>query len=637
MKLFELDSIPPRYVLDTLALGPKNAILDKFNPKDTLAEIDMLLSKCKRNKLSNDIINEINVATFKYVKSCSNQKSPRNLLLTKKYLKEHELVAIPFDKGVGLCIMKKTTYKEKLDDILKLDQFVKLEKPRKNSKDFIIKEEERINDELVSLRDEGKITEELMKELKSIGGQPPRLYGLAKVHKTVVPTRPVLSMPGSPYHNIAVKVTNWLSAIPESKNQCSSKKIADQLKDIALEEEEILISFDVVSLYTNVPVLEAIQVAADRLYCGEFETPPVDKNTFIALLKLACTNIIMSTHDGYYCQKDGLAMGSPPAPLLANIWLKKREPVIRDDAKLFERYMDDIIRSIRADAVEEKLKQINGLHGNLKFTMELEQEGKIPFLDMLLIRKNNKITSTWYCKPTDTGLVMNFHALAPKRYKKSVVSGFVHRIFRACSSWILFTESLEKAKSILEKNQYPPQFYDPIIEETIVKLSQQNVVTEEKKEEVQQKHMVILQYRGTTTDQFVKQLNRCGAPVQVILTLRKLKTFLPSLKPIVPQLLKSRVIYKIDCPRCHACYVGKTCRHLQTRFGEHKTKKSQPVYKHFRECGVGKACVDNIEVLTTVIKGGVLLSTMEALFIREISPGINTRDEFRDHELTIKI
>ena len=114
-----------------------------------------------------------------------------------------------------------------------------------------------------------------------------------------------------------------------------------------LDEGEVLVSFDFVSLYTNVPVLEAIQEAADSLYCGEFETPPVSKETFIELLKLASTNVVMLTSDGYYVQKDGLAMGSPPAPLLANIWLSNREKHLKDDAKLFERYMDDIIRSIQ--------------------------------------------------------------------------------------------------------------------------------------------------------------------------------------------------------------------------------------------------------------------------------------------------
>lgn len=300
----------------------------------------------------------------------------------------------------GICLMKKETYKKKIDDILNLSQFEKWVKPRANSKDLIVKEEERINNDLMKLQRDGQITEELRLELKSQGGQPPRIYGLAKVHKVSVPVRPVLSMPGSPYYNIASKVTKWLSVVPESKCQSSSKKIADQLKDIDLEEGEVLVSFDVVSLYTNVPVQEAITEAADRLYCGNFEIPPVSKETFIKLLQLASTDVAMSTHDGYYVQKDGLAMGSPPAPLLANIWLAKKEVFIKDDAKLFERFMDDIIRTIDAKKINDKLVEVNSLHANLKFTIELEHEGKIPFLDMLLIRKERQLEDSTASLPT---------------------------------------------------------------------------------------------------------------------------------------------------------------------------------------------------------------------------------------------
>ena len=88
-----------------------------------------------------------------------------------------------------------------MDEILKLDQFSKLTKPRKNSKDFVIKEEERINEALLKLKDDGEISEELYSQMKSKGGQLPRLYGTVKVHKTTIPARPVLLMPGSPYHN----------------------------------------------------------------------------------------------------------------------------------------------------------------------------------------------------------------------------------------------------------------------------------------------------------------------------------------------------------------------------------------------------------------------------------------------------
>ena len=57
--------------------------------------------------------------------------------------------------------MKNETYKSKLQDIINLDQFEKLKKPRKNAKNFVIKEQERINGELDSLVEEGEITEEL--------------------------------------------------------------------------------------------------------------------------------------------------------------------------------------------------------------------------------------------------------------------------------------------------------------------------------------------------------------------------------------------------------------------------------------------------------------------------------------------
>ena len=104
------------------------------------------------------------------------------------------------------------------------------------------------------------------------------------------------------------------------------------------------------------------------------------------------------------------------------------------------------------DNYEEKLSEINNLHPSLKFTIEREVNGSIPFLDMKIINESGRLSSTWYNKPTDTGLIMNFHALAPKRYKRSVVSGFIHRIHRAGSTWNHFNKSLQHAKLILKKN-----------------------------------------------------------------------------------------------------------------------------------------------------------------------------------------
>ena len=480
--------------------------------------------------------------------------------MTKRYLKENNLLAVPFDKGTGICIMKKETYCNKLKDILNLDQFEKVIPKRKNAKDAILKEEERINTTLDDLRTNNKISDSLLQKVKSTGGQPPRLYGQAKVHKTAIPLRPVLSMPGSPYYNLASQVEEWISVLPEAKINSSTKRVSEAASATQLEPDEVLISFDVTALYTNVPVDEAIQLAADKLYSGnpDIKSPPVDKETFITLTNLASKNVVMWTPDGYYRQKDGLAMGSQPAGLLANIWLSQFEPVIKDSAKIFERYVDDIIRSINRNNIAEKLREINNLHPNLKFTLEIEEDGRIAFLDLMIINNNGSLSTTWYRKPSDTGLVLNFHAIAPACYKRSVIAGFVHRIYRSCSTWENFHQSLVLAKDILEKNQYPPEFYDPVISSTIDKLKliptpTSQPTTADTPAAAPPKHLYRIQYRGKATDNYVKKLRSANAPIQPVITMRKLRS---SLKQPVPSKLATLLVYKIQCPTCPACYVG---------------------------------------------------------------------------------
>ena len=250
-----------------------------------------------------------------------------------------------------------------------------------------------------------------------------------------------------------------------------------------------------------------------------------------------------------------------------------------------------------------------------------------------------QLSSTWYNKPTDTGLILNYHSLAPKRYKRSVVSGFVHRIYRACSSWQLFHESMEKAKYILERNQYPPTFYDPIIRETLEQIL--GPQTEEESQNTTEPSAktgripLIVQYRGKCTEDYARALHKCNAPCTVVMTLRKLKTVLPSLKPPVEKMLKSGVVYKITCPSCQACYVGETTRHLQARFKEHQ-QRAGPMKQHLKDCDT-TLTEEDIDILHSSARGEAFLLTLEALHIRELKPTINTKDEWRSRELKIKL
>jgi hypothetical protein len=110
---------------------------------------------------------------------------------------------------------------------------------------------------------------------------------------------------------------------------------------------------------------------------------------------------------------------------------------------------------------------------------------------MKILHSGDKLTSIWYSTTTDTGLTMNFHSLSPIKYKCSVVAGMVYRIHHACSTWENFHSSLERAKSILKRNQYPPSFFEPIIERTLNKISQPERTEEDKEEEQEEKLITI--------------------------------------------------------------------------------------------------------------------------------------------------
>ena len=354
--------------METLSLGPKNAVLDKFDLKDVRAEVDGLLDHCKNRKIPDEIITDKNVKTMNFIKKCKQSKTSRNITMTKKYLRRKIYSLSPLIREqVYVSWKKEHTTRNRTRSPPPPSQFQKLQNSRKNAKHPVLKEEERVKNILTSLLKEGKIDEERYYSMIPRGSQPVHLYGLAEVHKKDIPVGPVLPIPGSAYHKVAVRVAEWLSAVPEEKFNSSTKTVCDKLKDVILEENKIMISFDMSSLYTNVPVMEAILVCTDKLYNMSVDQRPlIDQETFITLAKVASCEVVLSTHDGFYKQVDGLAMGSPPAPHLANGWLSQFANLIKDDTKIYEGYMDDILREIkiykRTYSLLSKWKRITIFH-----------------------------------------------------------------------------------------------------------------------------------------------------------------------------------------------------------------------------------------------------------------------------------
>ena len=103
----------------------------------------------------------------------------------------------------------------------------------------------------------------------------------------------------------------------------------------------------------------------------------------------------------------------------------------------------------------------------------------------------------------------------------------------------------------------------------------------------------------------------------------------------VPKMLQKGVNYQISCPECNSSYVGQTVHHLSRRFREH-LGSSGTLKKHFETCVENTIIsLDNVKVLTKCYSDKKLL-TLEALFIKQIKPELNTKDEFRSRVLTLK-
>ena len=81
------------------------------------------------------------------------------------------------------------------------------------------------------------------------------------------------------------------------------------------------------------------------------------------------------------------------------------------------------------------------LHPSLKFKIEKEVNDSIPFLDMKIINESGRLSSTWYNKPADTGLIVSFHALSPKQYKMPIT--YIYIYIYATTQTIFFLKNLD--------------------------------------------------------------------------------------------------------------------------------------------------------------------------------------------------
>uniref|UniRef100_A0A5K4F1X7 Reverse transcriptase domain-containing protein n=1 Tax=Schistosoma mansoni TaxID=6183 RepID=A0A5K4F1X7_SCHMA len=317
--------------------------------------------------------------------------TPKHFAALKNLQCRSDIVILRPDKGSGVVVINKCEYKDKMLSILG-DQSKFLQDVSSNIN--VRKLESRVKSNLLKLLKMNVINNEEFNILKPSGSVLPNLYGLPKIHKPNIPLRPILSMRGSPTHELAKWLVKLLNPIRANLCKFSLKdtfELIDFLGDINIKDKS-LHSFDVNSLFTNVPLTKTVDFLCDYI-SKNFPLFPIP-SPFLKDLLLLCTANVQFTFEGeYFRQVDGVAMGSPLGPLLAEVFMSYVENMTSDligETTLYRRYMDDIL--IICDKhfdVYRLLDKLNGVQNDIVMTHEPESNGQLAFLDILLSRRDD--------------------------------------------------------------------------------------------------------------------------------------------------------------------------------------------------------------------------------------------------------
>ena len=187
----------------------------------------------------------------------------------------------------------------------------------------------------------------------------------------------------SPQHETAKWLAELLQPVLSKLSKFVVKdsfELNDTIRNCSMPESGHMCSFDIESLFMNVPLEDTIRIAADELYHSDILPPCLTEASFTKLLRKVTSGVEFSFDEVMYRQTDGVAMGSPwpLGPVLANICAGFHEEQLaledNTDVLLYRRFVDDTFSlNTSMEQSEKLLSTLNKLHPALEFTCEHEQ------------------------------------------------------------------------------------------------------------------------------------------------------------------------------------------------------------------------------------------------------------------------
>ena len=171
----------------------------------------------------------------------------------------------------------------------------------------------------------------------------------------------------------------------------------------------------------------------------------------------------------------------------------------------------------------------------MSFSFEQEINGELSFLDVEVSRQQGKFVTTFYRKPTFSGVYTHFDSFLPEVYKVGMIYTLAYRCFKICAAWTKFREELNFLKHVFLKNGFIDKCFKMIINKLVIKRPQ------------------------VTTVETFKGIMNCRKFQIVFKSQRKLANVF-RFKDCLPFDLVCGVVYKYTCGRCNSSYYGETDR-----------------------------------------------------------------------------
>lgn len=415
---------------------------------------------------------------------------------------------------------------------------------------------------------------------------PPKIYGLVKTHKANISReniilRPVVSYIGSPLYPLSKHLGSTISSALSDKYAIrNSYEFFNSIKHKVVPPGFILASFDVVSLFTCLPqdfLLQSVEIKWDSIS----KYTKMDLPTFKEAVKLCLDNSFFVNNGTYYYQCSGTPMGAPISSGIANlameIVLERIVDLLPFDLPFLYIFVDDILTAIPEGIIDETLEMFNSINGKIQFTIEIEKDSTIPFLDLKIKRElDGSISTEFYQKPSASGRILNFFSNHSTALKVNTAIGLIKRVF-TFSTNKPDAEKCNTVSSILLKNQFPRKLINKLICEYKNKAPALNTVAIPEGTIHSKPPITSIKYIRGLSEAICRKIRSYNNNLTISTQPeRSLATFFTKLKDKTPNESQSQLIYSVPCSSCAGCYIGMTWKqYMEERMKQHERQQNR--------------------------------------------------------------